>query len=62
MSTLSIPTPQRLTHIESDVDTRFAVLVRSAVPTQRDGRPEVDFETVFDLDYAQPVEVAESRR
>ena len=55
MSTLSIPAP-RITD-ESDVDTRFEVLVRSAVPAQRSGRHDVDFETVFDLDYGQPVEV-----
>ena len=54
MSTLSIPAP-RVTD-ESDVDTRFEVLVRSAVPAQRT-RADVDFETVFDLDYGQPAEV-----
>ena len=57
MSTLSIPTPR--VSAESDVDTRFAVLVRSAAPTPRDGQPDVDFATVFDLDYGQPVEPAQ---
>src|SRR3954454_17041575 len=56
MSTLSIPTPR--VSAEPDVDTRFAVLVRSAVPMQRDGQHGVDFENVFDLDYGQPAEVA----
>ena len=66
MSTLSIPT-QRFSN-ESDVDTRFDALVRTAVPAQRQGRREsqggaplrgrdrADFETVFDLDYCQPVD------
>jgi len=54
MSTLSIPAPRATD--ESDVDTRFEVLVRSAVPAQRT-RDDVDFETVFDLDYGQPVDV-----
>ena len=53
MSTLTIPS-QRST--ESDVDTRFAVLVHSA-PAPHAGQPHVDFETVFDLDYGQPAEV-----
>ena len=59
MSTLSIHTPQVSTpsNVESDVDTRFDALVRSVVPTQRDGQSELDFETVFDLDYFQPVAV-----
>ena len=48
MSTLSIPS-------ESDVDTRFDALVRF-VPAQRCPQNDVDFETVFDLDYGQPVE------
>ena len=48
MSTLSIPS-------ESDVDTRFDALVRF-VPAQCAPQTEVDFETVFDLDYGQPVE------
>ena len=60
MSTLSIPTQRFLP--ESDVDTRFDALVR-AVPVQREGeclvpapsRDRGDFETVFDLDYCQPV-------
>ena len=55
MSTLSIPAPR--VAAESDVDTRFEVLVRSAVPAQRSG--DVDFETVFDLDYGQPLEEPE---
>ncbi len=66
MSTLSIPT-QRFSN-ESDVDTRFDALVRTAVPAQRQGQREsrggaplrgrdrADFETVFDLDYCQPVD------
>ena len=57
MSTLSIPAPRATD--ESDVDTRFEVLVHSAVPAQRT-RDDVDFETVFDLDYGQPVEVPTS--
>jgi hypothetical protein len=55
MSTLSIHTPQ-VSH-ESDVDTRFDALVRSVVPAQRGAQADTDFETVFDLDYYQPVEV-----
>jgi hypothetical protein len=55
MSTLTIPT-QRYSP-EPDVDGRFDALVR-AVPAQRvaQGRNRVDFETVFDLDYCQPIE------
>ncbi len=53
MSTLSIPAPRSA---ESDVDTRFDALVRSVVPAQRSSAADVDFETVFDLDYGQPVE------
>jgi hypothetical protein len=58
MSTLSISTPRTTT--SSDVDARFDALVRSAVPAQRRGTlgepAEVEFETVFDLDYGQPLE------
>ena len=53
MSTLSIASP-RITP-ESEVDSRFDALVRCPVPAQRDGQVEPDFETVFDLDYGQPV-------
>ena len=49
MSTLSIPA-------ESDVDTRFDALVRHVVPAQRARQTGVDFETVFDLDYGQPID------
>ncbi len=56
MSTLSIAKPR--VSPESDVDTRFDALVRSAVPTQRDGQADVSFETVFDLDYGQPLAVS----
>ncbi len=52
MSTLSIPS-QRFS-AESDVDTRFDALVRTAVPAARPGHADVDFETVFDLDYVHP--------
>jgi LysM domain-containing protein len=49
MSTLSISrTPE-----SSDVDARFDARVRY-VPAQR--TPETDFETVFDLDYGQPID------
>lgn len=52
MSTLSISrTPE--SHESTDVDARFDALVRY-VPAQR--APETDFETVFDLDYGQPLE------
>lgn len=51
MSTLNISAPR--TTGTPDVDARFNVLVRSAVPAQRDGRTAVDFENVFDLDYGQ---------
>jgi hypothetical protein len=54
MSTLSISTPRISS--SSDVDARFDALVRSAVPTQRSAPVSVDFETVFDLDYGQPVD------
>jgi LysM domain len=53
MSTLSISrTPE-----SSDVDARFDALVRY-VPAQR--RPDTDFETVFDLDYGQPLDTPEA--
>jgi len=51
MSTLSIHRPRVST--ESDVDSRFDALVRSAVPAPQ-GDPDVDFATVFDMDYGQP--------
>jgi Tfp pilus assembly protein FimV len=54
MSTLSISPTQVPTDVEPDVDTRFDALVRFVVPAQRASSP--DFETVFDLDYGQPVE------
>ena len=58
MSTLSIPTTQASTpsDVAADVDTRFDALVRFVVPAQRGPQAGVDFETVFDLDYGQPVE------
>jgi hypothetical protein len=52
MSTLSMASPP-VAH-ESEVDARFDALVR-AVPAQRDHRDGAAFETVFDLDYWQPV-------
>src|SRR4051794_9895179 len=52
MSTLSMASPRVAP--ESDVDARFDALVR-AVPAQRDHRDGEAFETVFDLDYWQPV-------
>jgi len=52
MSTLSIASPRVAP--ESEVDARFDALVRS-VPAQRDRRDEAVFETVFDLDYGQPL-------
>lgn len=55
MSTLSITTPRISS--SSDVDARFDALVRSAVPAQRCD-PVGDFETVFDLDYGRPTDVA----
>jgi hypothetical protein len=57
MSTLSIHTPRTAstTDVTSDVDARFDALVRTAVPAQRSA-PAVNFETVFDLDYGQPVD------
>ena len=57
MSTLTIPSQRSTTGDNGvDVDTRFAVLVHSA-PAPHAGQQHVDFETVFDLDYAQPAEV-----
>lgn len=56
MSTLSISKASR-TSESSDVDARFDALVRY-VPAQR--TPETDFETVFDLDYGQPVVAPEA--
>jgi LysM domain-containing protein len=55
MSTLSIPTTQVPSDVAADVDTRFDALVRFVVPAQRHGS-DVDFETVFDLDYGQPAD------
>ena len=52
MSTLSIASPRVAP--ESEVDARFDALVR-AVPAQRDRRDGAAFETVFDLDYGQPL-------
>ena len=52
MSTLSMASPRVAP--ESEVDARFDALVR-AVPAQRDRRDGEAFETVFDLDYWQPV-------
>jgi hypothetical protein len=52
MSTLSIASPRVAP--ESEVDARFDALVR-AVPAQRDRRDDAAFETVFDLDYDQPI-------
>ena len=52
MSTLSMASPRVAP--ESEVDARFDALVR-AVPAQRDHRDGEAFETVFDLDYWQPV-------
>lgn len=57
MSTLSLPTQRSST--ETTLEARFDALVRSADPALRrvqDGSREgADFETVFDLDYCQPV-------
>ena len=52
MSTLSMASPRVAP--ESDVDARFDALVHAA-PAQRDHRDGEAFETVFDLDYWQPV-------
>ena len=54
MSTLSIASPRVAP--ESEVDARFDALVRT-VPAQRDRRDGAAFETVFDLDYCQPLTV-----
>ena len=65
MSTLSILTPQtdgRLDgSVDTDVDARFDSLVRTAVTPPQVHEPEVAFETVFDLDYGQPVPAAAPR-
>lgn len=60
MSTLSISTPRIHTPRSSststsDVDARFTALVGSAAPAQRSASSPAAFETVFDLDYGQPV-------
>ena len=55
MSTLSILKPQTDGHVDTDVDARFDSLVRTAAEAPDADRPEVAFETVFDLDYGQPV-------
>ena len=52
MSTLSMASPRVAP--ESEVGARFDALVR-AVPAHRDHRDGEAFETVFDLDYWQPV-------
>jgi hypothetical protein len=52
MSTLSMASPRVAP--ESEVDAHFDALVR-AVPAQRDRRDDAAFETVFDLDYGQPL-------
>ena len=52
MSTLNMASPRVAP--ESEVDARFDALVR-AVPAQRDHRDGAAFETVFDLDYWQPL-------
>jgi hypothetical protein len=52
MSTLTMASPRIAP--ESEVDARFDALVR-AVPAQRDRRDGAVFETVFDLDYGQPL-------
>jgi LysM domain len=54
MSTLTVPAQRSTT--SDDVDTSFALFVHAA-PAPHAGQPHVDFETVFDLDYAQPVAV-----
>ena len=53
MSTLSIPTPR--ISPESDLDSRFDALVISTSTALPRGEAAVDFETVFDLDYCQPI-------
>ena len=52
MSTLTIASPRVAP--ESEVDARFDALVR-AVPAQPDRGDGAAFETVFDLDYSQPL-------
>ena len=52
MSTLTIASPRIAP--EAEVDARFDALVRT-VPAQRDRRDGAAFETVFDLDYYQPL-------
>ncbi len=52
MSTLSIHRPR--VSSESDVDVRFDALVRSALPAAQRDQSDVDFATVFDMDYGQP--------
>jgi len=56
MSTLSIHRPRVSTQpeTESDVDARFDALVRSAVPAPQGDQADVEFATVFDMDYGQP--------
>jgi hypothetical protein len=56
MSTLSISTPR--VSPDSDIDSRFDALVRGESPTSLEGRAGVDFATVFDLDYGQPIDDA----
>ena len=56
MSTLTTASPRVAP--ESEVDARFDALVR-AVPAQRDRRDGAAFETVFDLDYGQPLDDSE---
>jgi len=53
MSTLSILKPQSDGHADADVDARFDSLVRTAVESPYADRPEVAFESAFDLDYGQ---------
>ncbi len=52
MSTLSIHRPR--VSSEPDVDARFDALVRSAGPAPQPDGADVDFATVFDMDYGQP--------
>ena len=59
MSTLSIHRPRVST--ESDVDARFDALVRSAVPAPQGDQADLDFATVFDMDYGQPSTVPAPR-
>ena len=55
MSTLSIATPRVAP--ESEVDARFDALVRAPSLRSATGRDGAAFETVFDLDYYQPLTV-----